>query len=101
MKKLILLTFLLTSACKTEEVQPNVSQQIEQFINNQRITRVIASETFNDFFTLALQNTPGTSFKIDNNFIVIDGVTWNLNHVKSYQVVEISSNNSILWLKIN
>ncbi|TAH08308.1 MAG: hypothetical protein EAZ14_10075 [Runella slithyformis] len=103
MKKLILFAFLLVSvaSCKPKDVAPSVPEQIEQFISNRRITRVIAAETLNDFFILVRQDKLGTSFKIDENFIVIDGVTWNLNHVKSYQVVEISGNNFVLWLKIN
>lgn len=103
MKKLILFAFLLVSvaSCKPKDVAPSVPEQIEQFISNRRIKRVIAAETLNDFFILVRQDQLGTSFKIDGNFIVIDGVTWNLNHVKSYQVVEISGNNFVLWLKIN
>lgn len=100
MKKLILLAFLLISACKSEEVRPSIAQQIEEFINNRRVVRVIVTETLFDFYPLANQSERGKSFKIDRDFITIDGVSWNLNHIKSYQIIQISTNDFVLWLQI-
>ena len=100
MKKLILLTFLLVSACKSEDVRPSVAEQIEEFINNRKVERVIVAETLVDFYSLAFQTDRGKFFKIDRDFITIDGVSWNLNQLKSYQIIQIPSNDFVMWLQI-
>lgn len=91
---------MLVSACKSQDVRPSVAQQIEEFINTRRGLRVIVTENLFDFFPLANQSERGKSFKIDRDFITIDGVSWNLNHVKSYQIIQISGDDFVLWLQI-
>lgn len=84
--------FMIVS-CKKEEILPDtIAIQIERFIKETAIQRVIAAQSYSDYFNISRTKDLfdwGKNYTFQGDFIIINGVAWNLNRLLYFKAEEV------------
>lgn len=102
-KSIILLVFVIVFqlfSCKKETVSPEkkLGEYLKELVEKQKISRVIASDNQAFLNDLSFSEDYGFGAKFENDFVIIYGQTWNLAHLKRYEVVQRGNNFLLLLL---
>lgn len=99
MSRILLFSFfLLASCCKEDSESISVAEQIKEVIESRKIVRVIAAQSYSEFFNLVADSQNGLVFKIEHDFIHFGTVSWNLNQLKTFVIQDFGNGKLTLGL---